>query len=242
MIKPMDHYYHSGDQIQDYSILETLGEGRYGIVYLAERNHLGKCIIKQLKKKMLKRTKDKLFYEEEILSKLNSPYFPRFIEKLQTWEIQGYVMEYVEGTVFEDLIAIDDHKFTKKEIYEVASKLLALIEILQKNNIVHRDIRLPNVIQKENQDLVLLDFGLARYIDDKKYVKEMDYWYLGDFLLHLYYTSYDLYSSKIEKPWYKELDLNHKEKLFLKRLLGIEKSYTDIEEVKNNLLTLKKLL
>ena len=127
----MDHYYHSGDQIQDYSILETLGEGRYGIVYLAERNHLGKCIIKQLKKKMLKRTKDKLFYEEEILSKLNSPYFPRFIEKLQTREIQGYVMEYVEGTVFEDLIAIDDHKFTKKEIYEVASELFDLIAFVR---------------------------------------------------------------------------------------------------------------
>lgn len=45
--------------------------------------------------------------------------------------------------------------------------MLDIIAILQKNNIVHRDIRPPNVILTDSNELILIDFGLARYIDNK---------------------------------------------------------------------------
>ena len=82
-------------------------------------------------------------------------------------------------------------RFSRDEIYEIAIKLLDLVEILHNKNIVHRDIRLPNVIIRSNNELALIDFGLARYVDDKKYMKKEDYWYIGDFLIHLYYSSYE---------------------------------------------------
>ena len=78
--------------------------------------------------------------------------------------------EYIEGKVFEDLLVKDRYKFSKGEIYRIGSQLLELIEILHNKNIVHRDIRLPNVILKENNELALIDFGLARIADNKKYV------------------------------------------------------------------------
>ena len=142
-------------------------------------------------------------------------------------------MEYVEGIVFEDLLVEVGHEFSKKEIYQVADKLLDLVDILHSRNIVHRDIRLPNIIIKENKEFTLIDFGLARYID-KNHEKEIDYWYLGDFLLHLYYSSY-IETDNEERPWYEELDLNDEEKIFIKRLMGLEKSYTSIEEIRNQL-------
>ena len=41
---------------------------------------------------------------------------------------------------------------------------------------------------------LLIDFGLARYIDNEKYMKQEDYWYIGDFLIHYYfYTLMVLY-------------------------------------------------
>lgn len=237
----MDRYYRPGERIKEYSIIKIIGEGRYGIVYLAKNKYSKKFVIKQLKKDMLKTTRNKLFYEEELLRRLDSPNFPKFIEKFQTKDAEGYVLEYMSGTVFEDLIIRDDYQFTKQEIYEIADKILEIIEVLQKNNMVHRDIRLPNVILQENHELVLIDFGLARYIDNKRYVKEMDYWYLGDFLIHLYYTSYDVTSTSEEKPWYQELDLNPREKLFLKRLMGIRRPYDDIEDIKRDLRRIKML-
>jgi serine/threonine protein kinase len=142
-------------------------------------------------------------------------------------------MEYIDGTVFEDII-LDGRRFTKKEIYDIGSRLVEMVEILQSHNVVHRDIRLPNVIRKENNELALIDFGLARTIDNNRYVKEQDYWYIGDFLLHLYYSSYEA-EDKEERPWFEELDLTADEVLFLKKLMGIEDSYKNIDEIKEQL-------
>ena len=140
--------------------------------------------------------------------------------------------------MFEDLIVEDKHIFSKDEIYNVGSQLLELVEILQNNNIVHRDIRLPNVILKKNKEIALIDFGLARFIDNDRYLKEIDYWWIGDFLIFLYYSSYTETNSE-ERPWFEELELNIDEKIFLKRLMGIEERYKDIKDIKEQLEIIK---
>lgn len=238
----MDKYYESGEKINGYSILSRIGEGRYGIVYLAEDNNLRKCIIKQLKKEMLKTSKKKLFYEQEILKSLNDAKFPAFIEKLETKDLQAYVLEYISGTVIEDLLMNESYSFSKVQIFKIANQLLEIISILQNNNIVHRDIRPPNVILKDNGNVVLIDFGLARYIDDKKYTKQVDYWYMGDFLIHLYYTSCYQDLGLEEKPWYEELDITEQEKNFLKKLMGIEEKYISTEQIENDLYKIKNAI
>ncbi|MDD4844326.1 MAG: protein kinase [Anaerotignum sp.] len=235
----MANYFERGEQIEDYSILDILGEGRYGIVYLAENTKEEKCIIKLLKKEMLKSSKKKLFYEQEILKRLNSSKFPKFIEYLEIDNLPAYVLEYIPGIVFEDLLADDSYMFSKAQIYEIAAQLIEIISVLQQNNIVHRDIRPPNVMMKENQDIVLIDFGLARYIDNKRYTKQDDYWFLGDFLIHLYYTSFYQDLDLEDKPWYEELDITEQELLFLKKLMGIEDTYTNIEQIRTDIMKLK---
>lgn len=236
----MDKYYKNSEIVNGYSVLNIIGEGRYGIVYLAINDKGEKFIIKQLKKDMLEKTREKLFYEENILRSLNNSKFPKFISKFKDEDREGYILEYIEGIVFEDLLAIEGYKFSKNEIYQVGSQLLELLELLHNNNIVHRDIRLPNIILKENKELALIDFGLARFMDNEKYVKEMDYWFLGDFLIHLYYSSYEE-SGVEEKPWYEELDLNSQEKIFLKKLMKIEGSFKSSEEIKEQLEKIKNI-
>lgn len=233
----MDKYYKIKEIVDGYSILNIIGEGRYGIVYLAINDKGQKFIIKQLKRDMLEKTREKLFYEEKILKDLDNSKFPKFISKFKDKYREGYILEYIEGTVFEDLLR-DGYKFSKDEIYRIGSQLIELVEILHNNNIVHRDIRLPNVILKKNNDLALIDFGLARIIDDKKYVKDIDYWFIGDFLIHLYYSTYQENNSE-ERPWYEELDLNLEENTFLKKLMSIEERYKSIEEIKQQLEKIK---
>lgn len=237
----MDRYYKKGDVINGYSIQKRIGEGRYGIAYLAKNDAGEKCVIKQLKKKMLKETREKLFYEEKILQSLNYSAFPKFLGKFKDEYREGYILEYIDGIIFEDLVVRDRCKFTKDDIYKIAGQLLDLVEILHNNNIVHRDIRLPNVIVNQSMDLSLIDFGLARFINNERYVVQNDYWYIGDFLIHLYYTTYKS-SSNEEKPWYDELDLNLSEKVFLKKLMGINNdSYENLDEVRKQLEKIKLL-
>lgn len=240
----MDKHYKSGEKINDYTIIKIIGEGRYGIVYLAQDKDLNKVVIKQLKKDMLDKYPEKVFYEEDILKNLNKPQFPKLLSTFKNNNTQGYILEYIEGNNFEDLVVRYEYEFTRDEIYMIASQLISIITILHENNIVHRDIRMPNVIVKKNKELVLIDFGLARYIDNKKYLKEMDYWYLSDFLIHLYYTSYypDSSLDVEEKPWFEELDLNQYEITFLKKLMGIDEKYNNIKDIENDLKVISNLV
>lgn len=109
--------------------------------------------------------------------------------------------------------------------------MIEIIEYLHINNIVHRDIRLPNLILNKDM-LFLIDFGLARVIDNIKYVAQIDFTYLGDVFLYILYTDYD--NSSTNKAWYNELDLSHSQNFFLKKLMGIEVPYNNIKEVYND--------
>lgn len=237
----MDKYYQIGEKVNGYSILKLLGEGRYGIAYLAANDNNDKCVVKQLKQEMLEQSREKLFYEEQILRQLDDTSFPKFISKFKDEFSEGYLLEYIEGTDFYDLITKYNYQFSKEKIYLVGSELLELLKRLHKNNIVHRDIRLPNVIQKENNELALIDFGLARNIDNERYEKQIDYYYFGDFLIYLYYSTFKGTDSE-ERPWYEELDLNYEEIKFIKKLMGIEEQYHNSEEIKNQLEKIKNMI
>lgn len=229
-----------GENIKDYTIIKIIGEGRYGIAYLCEKNSNEKYVIKQLKEDMVEKSKEKLFYEEEIMKCLDDKRFPKFIERFDYDNTKYYVVEFIKGKDFYDLLTFDEYEFSRNEIYDIAQKILNIIISLQEKNIVHRDIRISNVIMNEKKDLVLIDFGLARYIDNNRYKKEIDYWYMADFLLHLYYSSFDDEGMEQEdRPWYEELDLNNEEINFLKRLMGIEKSYENTQEIMTDLLKIK---
>ena len=222
----MDKYFNRNDIVNGYKIVTMIGQGRYGIAYLAINKFGQKCVVKQLRNEMLKITRDSVIYEERILKTLNSSRFPKFISEFRDEFRQGYLLEYIDGIVFHDLINKEGHEFTREEIYEAALQLLELAEILHSQGIVHRDIRTPNVILMKNNQLALIDFGLARFIKSGYSVKT-DYWYIGDFLLQLY--------------WFAELDLTTQERILLRRIMGLDRRYRSISEIRNQLYKIIRL-
>ena len=87
----MDRYYKKGEVVNGYSIIKEIGEGRYGIVYLAINDKNEKCVVKQLKLDMLEVTRENLFYEERILTELNDSKFPKFISKFKIWVLKNMI-------------------------------------------------------------------------------------------------------------------------------------------------------
>lgn len=216
------------DQVNEYKIQKILGEGRYGICYQVYHGP-ELYILKQLKRGMLKKSREKVFFEEEILRTLEHKRIPRFIEKVELEGFRGYVLEFKEGRTFEDTIFLDKYVFSREEIYNVGRQLIDILKYLHSKGVVHRDIRVPNTLYYE-QKINLVDFGLARWINNEKYRADMDFAFLGDFLLHLYYSSFE-YKGQKKRPWYDELELAEKERFFLKRLMGVEQRYKSICEV-----------
>ncbi len=121
------------------------------------------------------------------------------------------------------------HKFTNPEVLNVGNQLIGIIKYLHAKGIVHRDIRIPNVLISRDT-ISLVDFGLARWMDNKRYTRDIDFSYLGDFLLYLLYSTYQKVKPH-SRPWYEELQLTSEQKLFLKKLLKIEAAYSDVDQI-----------
>ena len=230
-----DVLYSPGQKIGEYRVKKVSGEGRYGICYLVS-DERQQYILKQLKRFMRRQSAIKAGFEVEILSAISHEYVPRFIRKIEEEGVCGYLLEHKEGETFEDLIYFKNRVFPRSAIHDVGMQLISIIKYLHKSGVVHRDIRTPNALYSDGR-VSLVDFGLARWVDERTYRPDIDFSYLGDFLLHLHYTSYTAKSKK-KKPWHEELDLRKEEMLFLKRLLGIEKKYRSIDEVEQEYLAI----
>ena len=90
----------------------------------------------------------------------------------------------------------------------------------------------------DEEDIYLIDFGLARLVNKERYTPSVDFAYLGHLLLHLYYSSFKKTNKKSE-PWYSELELSLGEVNFLKKLLGLDDIYKSIYDVEKDFLELK---
>ena len=162
-----------------YRVLDRLGAGGMGVVFLAEHSHLRRLVaIKMLPLyagadqdgPLLKR----FFSEIRIIAQLQHP---NIVWAIDTGEIAGdnpeapslyyHVMEYVPGKDLENLVHANGplQMLNACDLtYQIAS---ALVEA-EKHHLVHRDIKPSNILVTPEGQAKLLDFGLARSLDNRQ--------------------------------------------------------------------------
>ncbi|MDA8229077.1 MAG: protein kinase family protein [Desulfitobacterium hafniense] len=224
---------YSGKQLDRYTIEGPIGEGRYGMCFLAKSASGNMVVIKQFKPGIFKRNSQKNIYEAIILSKLKDKRIPELLGVINQKGFYGFILEFKHGNTLKDLLYKYNHKFTSEEFFDTGIQLIKIIRYLHENGVVHRDIRIPNVLIN-NGEVYLIDFGLARWADNNQYSYDLDFSYLGDLLLYLLYSSYEKKEKYKNLPWYKELSLTCEQKLFLKRLLGLEAVYKNICDIETD--------
>lgn len=221
---------YGGKKLGEYTIEAVVGEGRFGLCFLAQSDHGTRVIIKKFKPRVLAKNGDKNVYEAVILSKLQDRRIPEFLGVINQRFFYGFILEWKPGVTVKDMLFKHQHVFSKEEFYSIGMQLIDIVKYLHENGIVHRDIRIPNVLI-ESDRVYLIDFGLARYADSCHYKYDLDYSYLGDFFLYLLYSSFKSIEGRKNLPWYKELLLKEKQRLFLKRLLGLDSTFESIDDV-----------
>lgn len=219
-------------QYGEYQVIKPIGEGRNGVCFLAQAKYGTQVVIKRFKPTMLKKNIDKNSYEAVILSKLKHEAIPELLGVINEKGFYGFALGFKSGITVEDMLFRQKHIFTKYEIYSIGSQLISLLKYLHENGIVHRDICIQNTLISDGI-VSLLDFGLARFEDGKRYTKSLDYFCFGDILLNLIYSSYSV-GKKPNRYWYNELSLNYFQEMFLKKLLKIEEPYESIDELAEN--------
>ncbi|MFD3450024.1 serine/threonine protein kinase [Microbacteriaceae bacterium 4G12] len=230
-----------------YRIEEIIGMGSYGCTYLVmDLASSQQKVVKQLRKskRRLAEGRKSFSYEQHILAKLQHTAIPQLFESFIWKNELFFVMSYIEGKTFEELIFEENKVYEEQEVLEILDEILSVLSYVHEQGIVHRDLRIPNIIVKDGS-ISLIDFGLARYlgerdereetfIEEKKYMREIhyrsDFYALGHFVLFLLYAGYTPVC-KEERPWYEELSLSPHLHLLLRRMLQMEEPYEHIQEL-----------
>ena len=159
---------HTGERIGAYRLLKEIGYGGMGAVYLAERadgqfkQRVALKLIRQGKRSQ--ETVRRFRLEREILARLQHPYIARLLDGGVTEEgLLYFDMEYVNG------VPIDQY-FEKQDL-DLKARLRLFFDVCEavqyahQNLVIHRDLKPSNILVTERGQVKLLDFGIAKLLD-----------------------------------------------------------------------------
>jgi serine/threonine protein kinase len=161
-----------------YKILKLLGKGSFGKVYMSSQVLTNRIVaIKCLDKKIVKEEtrKNKIMHELLMFKTLTG--HPNVIQIYEVFENKKYfffVMEYASGG---DLLQLmkNKGKLSEKMARAIFVQLLRGLKHIHSKNILHRDIKLDNILLTESEGELkakICDFGVSRFITDSEVINE----------------------------------------------------------------------
>ena len=150
-------------EIDEYIILETIGEGTFGKVKLGiHKPTKQEVAIKIYEKKNFISSKNLFLFKKEIsiLKKLNHPNVIKIYNIIED-ELNYYIiMEYAsKGELFNYIVS--KKKLEENEASSFYCQLIYGIEFIHEHGITHRDLKPENLLIKDNNILTIIDFGLS---------------------------------------------------------------------------------
>jgi tetratricopeptide (TPR) repeat protein len=161
---------HDGERVGPWRALLRLGRGGMGDVWLAERNdgtYKKRVAIKFLYGDT-PQLRVRLEMERHLLAQLQHPNIPRLIDGGVTTGGQPYlVTDFVEGMPLDKWCLIQQAADFDARI-SIFRQIAAAVAHAHDNSVVHRDIKPNNVLVDHDGCAYLLDFGVARLLDEER--------------------------------------------------------------------------
>ncbi len=152
-----------GKSILHYTILEKLGEGGMGVVYLAEDIRLKrKVAIKFLPRQISANIDERQRFEIEAqaAAALNHPNIAHIYAIEESEDEMFIVMEYIDGIEIKD--KIKSGPISTEEAISIATQIAEGLDAAHRNGIIHRDIKSSNIMITKDGKVKIMDFGLAK--------------------------------------------------------------------------------
>ncbi|SRX76406.1 serine/threonine protein kinase [Aequorivita antarctica] len=148
-----------------YEIIQKLGEGGMGTVYLAKDTMIDRLVaIKQLHRNTGSEEEslgERFQAEALALAKLNNPNVTHLYSFIPKEDTYWMIMEYVEGKTLEDWLFVHK-KITHQLAASITVQILDGLHHAHRKGIIHRDIKPANVMINEDGEVKIMDFGIAR--------------------------------------------------------------------------------
>ncbi len=150
-----------------YRILNKVGQGSMGVVYMAMNERANKTwAIKEVQKdgkQDFEVVKQGLIVETDMLKRLDHAHLPSIVDVIDSNESFLIVMDFIEGRTLKAILD-DEGAQPQEDVIEWAKQLCDVLGYLhsRKPPIVYRDMKPSNVMLKPDGSVILFDFGTAR--------------------------------------------------------------------------------
>ena len=176
-----------------YTIQKVLGQGTFGITYLATTRVKVAGALGELETTMQVAVKEffmrdingreentvtsgskggiyanykkKFAREAENLSKLHHPHIVKVLEYFEANNTVYYAMEYMEGGSLDAYIK-RNNGLPEAEAVKYAKQIVSALSYMHAHKMLHLDLKPGNVMLRKNGDAVLIDFGLSKQYDE----------------------------------------------------------------------------
>jgi len=177
-----------------YKIVKTLGQGSFGITYLAQTpitidGALGKVDVtvnvtvkeffmsdfnsrsvdgtgvEKTDSSLVKNYLNKFHREAENLSKLHHPNIVKVLEVFEENNTAYYAMEFIEGETLDDYIKRKEHLPVDESI-GITQEVCSALAYMHRNKMLHLDLKPKNIMRQTDGHIRLIDFGLAKQYNE----------------------------------------------------------------------------
>lgn len=156
-----------------YEIVEEIGSGGSGIVYLAKHLRLGKWVVLKADKRSISTKRESLRREVDSLKNLAHTYIPQVYDFIVEQDTVYTVMDYIDGESLDKPLKRGEH-FTQPQIITWACQLLEAVCYLHSrppHGILHSDIKPANIMVTPNNEIRLIDFNIALALGEEGAVR-----------------------------------------------------------------------
>lgn len=171
----------SGRMLRQYKVLKVLGSGGFGVTYLARDETLRRLVAlkefypqeiafrsgvsikpKSGRTNDFSRTKEGFVAEAQIQARFDHDHIVKVLQVFEANNTAYIVQEYESGRDLKAWFAEIDDAPTQVELDCVLEPLLHALDLVHRNDVLHRDIAPDNILIRDNGEPVLLDFGAAK--------------------------------------------------------------------------------
>jgi serine/threonine protein kinase/tetratricopeptide (TPR) repeat protein len=157
----------AGAVLGKYNIIEEIGRGGMAVVYKALQTDLKREVALKVMPANITlnyRFVERFLSEGQSVAKLSHPNIVNIYEMSSENGVYYIAMEYITGAnLYQHL---NENKPKLVDVLEIVSKLAEALAYAHSQKIIHRDLKLNNVIMKDPLTPVLIDFGLAKALEE----------------------------------------------------------------------------